>query len=162
MRANVLCCLLCTFVFQASELVSGMNKVPEYISNFGNFTDQLVHILETSEPTEHRFLKLKISQGVGFQVMQAYLLSKLLMNSYSSSLFYRPGVHLYTPFGIGYLLANMYEKLWPVPVKEIPESIFTLRKYVATDYAALLRLFKKVLYTKKGLVSVLITCQSSL
>lgn len=45
------------------------------------------------------------------------------------------------------MLANIYERLWPVPVKEIPDFIFTLRKYVATDYAALLRLFKKVRIT---------------
>ncbi|CAL8110109.1 unnamed protein product [Orchesella dallaii] len=100
--------LLFIFLSQTSNTFYGVEGVPEYISNFENFTDHLVHILETSEPTEHR-----------------------------------PGVHLYTPFSIGYMLANIYESLWPVPVKEIPEAIFTLKKYVATDYAALLRLFKK-------------------
>ncbi|ODN03981.1 Leukocyte elastase inhibitor C, partial [Orchesella cincta] len=99
--------LVCLFLLSFTRY-PGVQGMPEYISNFENFTDHLVHILETSEPTEHR-----------------------------------PGVHLYTPFSIGYMLANIYESLWPVPVKEIPEAIFTLKKYVATDYAALLRLFKK-------------------
>lgn len=41
-------------LYQISNNIPGVSCVPEYISNFGNFTDQLIHILETSEPTEHR------------------------------------------------------------------------------------------------------------
>lgn len=105
-------CFFILFLFGTSNLILGVGGVPEYIANFSNFTDQIVHILETSEPTEHR-----------------------------------PGVHLYLPFTLGYLLANIYEmaaNTWAIPVKEVPEAIFTLKRYVATDYAALLRLFKKV------------------
>lgn len=57
----------------------------------------------------------------------------------------KPGVHMFNPFGIGILLAHINEKVWNVPTKGIPEALHTQKKAVATEYAQLLRQFRRVL-----------------
>lgn len=56
----------------------------------------------------------------------------------------RPGLKLYNPFGIGYLLANINEQLWNISNQGIPAALRTHEKYVPEDYSYLLGLFKKV------------------
>jgi len=56
----------------------------------------------------------------------------------------RPGVNLYNPFGIGYLLSNINEQLWNVSNSRIAGALRTLPKYVSDDYGYLLGQFKKV------------------
>jgi hypothetical protein len=56
----------------------------------------------------------------------------------------RPGVNVYNPFGIGYLLSNINEQLWNVSKSGIAEALRTHPKYVSDDYGYLLGQFKKV------------------
>lgn len=56
----------------------------------------------------------------------------------------KPGVHMFNPFGVGILLAHMNERVWNVPTNGIPGALHVPKKAVATEYAQLLRQFRRV------------------